>query len=59
MGTCDILCYGEIGIDNIIQVDGLPSPGKALSSRIPTVITAVELLRTPRSGWRCWESVSS
>ena len=30
MGTCDILCYGEIGIDNIIQVDGLPSPENAV-----------------------------
>ncbi len=30
MGTSDVLCYGEIGIDNIIQADGLPSPENAV-----------------------------
>ena len=30
METCEVLCYGEIGIDNIIQTDGLPSPEKAI-----------------------------
>ena len=30
METCDVLCYGEIGIDNIIQADDLPSPEKAI-----------------------------
>jgi len=30
MGTCEVLCYGEIGIDNIIQSDGLPSPENAV-----------------------------
>lgn len=30
MGTADVLCYGEIGIDNIIQADGLPSPENAV-----------------------------
>jgi len=30
MKTCEIFCYGEIGIDNIIQADGLPSPEKAI-----------------------------
>jgi sugar/nucleoside kinase (ribokinase family) len=30
MATCEILCYGEIGIDNIIQADGLPSPETAI-----------------------------
>ena len=30
METCDVLCYGEIGIDNIIQADGLPSPEQAI-----------------------------
>ena len=30
MATCEILCYGEIGIDNIIQADGLPSPENAI-----------------------------
>ena len=30
METCEILCYGEIGIDNIIQADGLPSPENAI-----------------------------
>jgi sugar/nucleoside kinase (ribokinase family) len=30
MGTCEVLCYGEIGIDNIIQADGLPSPENAI-----------------------------
>jgi sugar/nucleoside kinase (ribokinase family) len=28
--TCEVLCYGEIGIDNIIQADDLPSPEKAI-----------------------------
>ena len=28
--TPQVLCYGEIGIDNIIQVDGLPSPENAV-----------------------------
>jgi len=28
--TVDVLCYGEIGIDNIIQADGLPSPENAI-----------------------------
>jgi len=28
--TSEVLCYGEIGIDNIIQADGLPSPEKAI-----------------------------
>ncbi|HEX5943860.1 MAG TPA: PfkB family carbohydrate kinase, partial [Anaerolineales bacterium] len=27
---CEVLCYGEIGIDNIIQADGLPSPENAI-----------------------------
>ena len=26
----EVLCYGEIGIDNIIQADGLPSPENAV-----------------------------
>lgn len=30
MGTCEVFCYGEIGIDNIIQADGLPSPENAI-----------------------------
>lgn len=30
MGTYGVLCYGEIGIDNIIQADGLPSPENAV-----------------------------
>src|SRR5262245_51585017 len=30
MESCEILCYGEIGIDNIIQADGLPSPENAV-----------------------------
>ena len=30
MQPCDVLCYGEIGIDNIIQTDGLPSPENAV-----------------------------
>jgi sugar/nucleoside kinase (ribokinase family) len=30
METCKVLCYGEIGIDNIIQADGLPSPENAI-----------------------------
>jgi sugar/nucleoside kinase (ribokinase family) len=30
MQMSDILCYGEIGIDNIIQTDGLPSPENAV-----------------------------
>jgi sugar/nucleoside kinase (ribokinase family) len=30
MKTCEVLCYGEIGIDNIIQADGLPSPENAV-----------------------------
>jgi sugar/nucleoside kinase (ribokinase family) len=30
METCEVLCYGEIGIDNIIQTDGLPSPENAI-----------------------------
>ena len=30
MESCDVLCYGEIGIDNIIQADGLPSPETAI-----------------------------
>src|SRR5215216_3246491 len=30
MGICDVLCYGEIGVDNIIQADGLPSPENAI-----------------------------
>ena len=30
METCEVLCYGEIGIDNIIRTDGLPSPEKAI-----------------------------
>lgn len=30
METCEVLCYGEIGIDNIIQTDGLPSPEQAI-----------------------------
>ena len=30
MGTCEVFCYGEIGIDNIIQADGLPSPENAV-----------------------------
>jgi sugar/nucleoside kinase (ribokinase family) len=30
METCEVLCYGEIGIDNIILADGLPSPETAI-----------------------------
>jgi sugar/nucleoside kinase (ribokinase family) len=30
METSEVICYGEIGIDNIIQVDGLPSPETAV-----------------------------
>lgn len=30
MGHCEVFCYGEIGIDNIIQADGLPSPENAV-----------------------------
>ena len=30
MGTCEVVCYGEIGIDNIIQADSLPSPENAV-----------------------------
>lgn len=30
MESCEVLCYGEIGVDNIIQADGLPSPEKAI-----------------------------
>lgn len=30
MEASEILCYGEIGIDNIIQADGLPSPEDAV-----------------------------
>jgi sugar/nucleoside kinase (ribokinase family) len=30
METSEALCYGEIGIDNIIQTDGLPSPENAV-----------------------------
>jgi len=30
MEPYDVLCYGEIGIDNIIQTDGLPSPENAV-----------------------------
>ena len=30
MDTSEVLCYGEIGIDNIIQTDGLPSPENAV-----------------------------
>lgn len=30
MEKCDVFCYGEIGIDNIIQADGLPSPEDAI-----------------------------
>lgn len=30
METSEVLCYGEIGIDNIIQADGLPSPESAI-----------------------------
>jgi sugar/nucleoside kinase (ribokinase family) len=30
MEACEVLCYGEIGIDNIIQTDGLPSPENAV-----------------------------
>lgn len=30
METCEVLCYGEVGIDNIIQADGLPSPEQAV-----------------------------
>lgn len=30
MEKCEVLCYGEIGIDNIIQADGLPSPENAI-----------------------------
>jgi sugar/nucleoside kinase (ribokinase family) len=29
MADCEVLCYGEIGIDNIIQADDLPSPENA------------------------------
>jgi sugar/nucleoside kinase (ribokinase family) len=30
METAEVLCYGEIGVDNIIQADGLPSPENAV-----------------------------
>ena len=30
MNISEVLCYGEIGIDNIIQTDGLPSPENAV-----------------------------
>lgn len=30
MATSEVLCYGEIGIDNIIQADDLPSPENAV-----------------------------
>jgi hypothetical protein len=30
MDTCDVFCYGEIGVDNIIQSDSLPSPENAV-----------------------------
>ena len=30
MESAEVLCYGEIGIDNIIQADGLPSPENAI-----------------------------
>ena len=30
MDRSEVLCYGEIGIDNIIQADGLPSPENAV-----------------------------
>jgi sugar/nucleoside kinase (ribokinase family) len=30
METWEVLCYGEIGVDNIIQADGLPSPENAI-----------------------------
>src|SRR6266511_2133760 len=30
MQMSEVLCYGEIGIDNIIQTDGLPSPENAV-----------------------------
>jgi sugar/nucleoside kinase (ribokinase family) len=30
METSEVLCYGEIGIDNIIQTDDLPSPENAV-----------------------------
>jgi sugar/nucleoside kinase (ribokinase family) len=30
MRTCEVICYGEIGIDNIIQAEGLPSPENAV-----------------------------
>jgi sugar/nucleoside kinase (ribokinase family) len=30
MEACDVLCYGEIGVDNIIQANGLPSPENAI-----------------------------
>src|SRR6188474_1342327 len=30
MSSCEIFCYGEIGIDNIIQADALPSPENAV-----------------------------
>ena len=33
MDTCDVFCYGEIGVDNIIQADGLPSPENAVFPR--------------------------
>src|SRR5687768_2276492 len=36
METCEVLCYGEIGIDNIIQADGLPSPEKAIFPKSDT-----------------------
>lgn len=33
MERCEVLCYGEIGIDNIIQADRLPSPETAVFPR--------------------------
>lgn len=30
MEASEVLCYGEIGVDNIIQADGLPSPENAV-----------------------------
>jgi len=30
MSSSEVFCYGEIGVDNIIQADGLPSPENAV-----------------------------
>ena len=36
MEICEVVCYGEIGVDNIIQADGLPSPENAVFPKSDT-----------------------